>query len=470
MLSSLLLVGCDINDNIHTHKFGEWETVNEATCTEDGQKVRACECGESETEVITATGHTEDILAAKPATCTEAGLTEGKKCSLCGKIITKQESVAALGHNYSSHIVADERGVPLTVITCEINNCGSTKSEYVSGIYDAENNLLASWDDLVNNYGLIRLSKLNGILRENEDLLSGTTIIIDYSVTSIYIDWFEECTNISTIVIHAGVTSFSNSSLINPIYLKNIIVDEDNEKFKSIDGNLYTKDGKTLLQYAVGKEDKEFTIPDGVTRIGHIAFGFCSKIETVVIPSSVNQIESSPFYHCDSLENIYFMGTAEEWDAIKYKTGWLPHNALVHYDGNKMFMAYGFAGDFGSSGASGLCQIVSVRDNQVYINAFSDVLYDTIACLNSCEFEYGERIYAYINAHMEPEKLDILDKIKSCDEFYVLEGIDQNGTIQKRICCHIDGIFYLLTVSSIDEETGTPIINRINYSIFEWED
>ena len=64
---------------------------------------------------------------------------------------------------------------------------------------------------------------------------------------------------------------------------------------------------------------------------------------------------------------------------------------------------------------------------------------------------------------------DILDKIKACEEFYVLEGIDQYGTIQERICCYIDGVFYLLTVSSIDEETGTLIINRINYSIFEWE-
>lgn len=467
-LSLLLLVGCDTNDNIHTHEFGEWESVKEANCTEDGRRARSCSCGEIETEVIYATGHTEEVIAAN-VTCTESGLSEGKMCSVCGEIMLKQEDVSALGHNYSSYTVSDERGVPLTIFTCNRDGCEFTRREYISGVYDDKNNLLASWDELVNDYGLIRLSKLNGILRENEKLASGTTIILDESVTSIYLDWFEECTNIANIVIHDSVTNISNLSLNNPIYLKNIFVDENNKDYKSIDGNLYTKDGKTLIQYAVGKEDEEFTIPDGVTRIKYLSFGFCSSIEKIVIPNSVTQIESSTFYSCVSLKNLFFTGTSEEWDAIENKRNWLPYNALVHYDDNKMFMAYGFAGNFGSSGASGLCQIISIRDNQVYIDAFGDVLYSTVTCLNSCEFEYGEYIYDYINILKQPEKLDILDKIKACEEFYVLEGIDQYGTIQERICCYIDGVFYLLTVSSIDEETGTLIINRINYSIFEWE-
>ena len=42
----------------HTeHVFGEWETTKEATCTENGEQVRHCECGETETRVVEATGH-----------------------------------------------------------------------------------------------------------------------------------------------------------------------------------------------------------------------------------------------------------------------------------------------------------------------------------------------------------------------------------------------------------------------------
>jgi hypothetical protein len=35
--------------------------------------------------------------------------------------------------------------------------------------------------------------------------------------------------------------------------ITNIMVKESNAKYQSIDGNLYTKDGKTLVCYAVGK-------------------------------------------------------------------------------------------------------------------------------------------------------------------------------------------------------------------------
>ncbi len=45
----------------HDHVWGEWTVTKEATCTEDGSKVRYCQvegCNESETKVIDALGHT----------------------------------------------------------------------------------------------------------------------------------------------------------------------------------------------------------------------------------------------------------------------------------------------------------------------------------------------------------------------------------------------------------------------------
>ena len=73
----------------------------DATCTEAGSKTFACSvCGHSYTQEIAANGHTEEKLAAKAPTCTEPGLTEGKKCSVCGDVLTAQAEINATGHTF----------------------------------------------------------------------------------------------------------------------------------------------------------------------------------------------------------------------------------------------------------------------------------------------------------------------------------------------------------------------------------
>ena len=84
----------------HEHSFGEWTVTTAPTCTEAGVETRACECGETETRETAALGHTEEVVPAVPATCTEDGLTEGKKCAVCGETLVAQEVIPALGHSW----------------------------------------------------------------------------------------------------------------------------------------------------------------------------------------------------------------------------------------------------------------------------------------------------------------------------------------------------------------------------------
>ena len=88
----------------HTSAEAVRENEVAATCTEAGsydEVVYCSVCGEEisrETKNVEAAGHTEEIVEGKAATCTEAGLTEGKKCSVCGETLVAQEEIPALGH------------------------------------------------------------------------------------------------------------------------------------------------------------------------------------------------------------------------------------------------------------------------------------------------------------------------------------------------------------------------------------
>ncbi len=72
------------------------------TCTEpgltEGKKCSVCETILTAQQEVPANGHTEETLPAKAPTCTETGLTEGKKCSVCETILTVQLEVPANGH------------------------------------------------------------------------------------------------------------------------------------------------------------------------------------------------------------------------------------------------------------------------------------------------------------------------------------------------------------------------------------
>lgn len=126
---------------------------------------------------------------------------------------------------------------------------------------------------------------------------------------------FQVCA-LTSVVIPASVTSIRECAFMDCPDLTDIIVDGNNQSYASIDGNLYSKDGKNLLLYAPGKSDEIFKIPEGVASISAYAFYECSALKSVVVPISVTTAEARAFAWCPSL-SIYCEAASrpDNWDA-----------------------------------------------------------------------------------------------------------------------------------------------------------
>ncbi len=131
-----------------------------------------------------------------------------------------------------------------------------------------------------------------------------TSVTIPDSVTTIGDHTFAYCMSLVNLNIGKNVSVFGDYAVSVCNSLTNINVSDDNSTYKSIDGNLYSKDEKSLIQYAIGKADTIFYIPSGVKTIKKYAFHNCTNLTNIKIPDSVTTIEEYAFYNCIGLESV----------------------------------------------------------------------------------------------------------------------------------------------------------------------
>ena len=88
-------------ETVHTHK-AVVIPGKDATCTETGltEGKRCTDCGVEfvKQEEIPLADHKEETIEGKAATCTKAGISDGKKCTVCDTVTVEQEEIPALGH------------------------------------------------------------------------------------------------------------------------------------------------------------------------------------------------------------------------------------------------------------------------------------------------------------------------------------------------------------------------------------
>ena len=146
------------------------------------------------------------------------------------------------------------------------------------------------------------------------------SIYIPNSVTSIGYWAFLSCSGLTSVTIGYSVTSIGNSAFSGCIKIIEIVVDENNPKYCSINGILYSKDKTNLIKFPEGYKTSFFEIPNSVTSISGDAFRDCNDLTSVYIPNSVTSIGSDAFWGCNGLtsvtipNSVTFIGTAAFMD------------------------------------------------------------------------------------------------------------------------------------------------------------
>lgn len=179
-------------------------------------------------------------------------------------------------------------------------------------------------------------------------------INIPQSITEIGSQCFARCKSITAITLPNALTklgdqSFYEVSLTNVTLpaslveyncafdccknLTEILVDENNTKFCSVNGILFSKEKDRIYQYPIGRKEIEFTVPNNVKGINQHAFAYSrlkkvnfpdglsfiapwsfwnSDIESIIVPNSVKSIEYAAFGACHNLKTVQLPATLEK--------------------------------------------------------------------------------------------------------------------------------------------------------------
>lgn len=100
-----------------------------------------------------------------------------------------------------------------------------------------------------------------------------------------------------TIILPASIDDLSNGALHNCYLLSAVLIDEDNANYKSINGVVYSKDGKEIVAYPAAMTNALYTIASGTEIIGEKAFYNGKNLTSISIPDTVTTIEEEAFYN-----------------------------------------------------------------------------------------------------------------------------------------------------------------------------
>ena len=131
-----------------------------------------------------------------------------------------------------------------------------------------------------------------------------------YKVVAVADTAFKGCDLIDVLVLPASLQRFGARAIDHCFNLVRYEVASGSQFFKTVDGVLFSADGKTLVSCPTGKSG-EYKVPEGVKTLAPAAFSTCKNFTKVTLPEGLKEVPGYAFYECWGLADVVFPASLE---------------------------------------------------------------------------------------------------------------------------------------------------------------
>lgn len=122
---------------------------------------------------------------------------------------------------------------------------------------------------------------------------------------------FNNCRMLKDIVLPYGLRYIGSNAFASCTSLEYLEIPPTVEKY--LNANIYRKCSSLI----------SLTVPEGVTSLSPRSFELCKSLKTIYLPSTLKTIEGYAVLGlCESIEEIVFNGTVEQWNSIEKSEVW----------------------------------------------------------------------------------------------------------------------------------------------------